>query len=298
MQIVQETHHPEKPEWLALIRQATDTLARGDFEKVVLARATDVQCQQSVNAIALMAASRALNLNCYHFCMVFDASNAFLGSTPERLWRRRGTLLRTEALAGTVASHSDDKQAQRLGDWLMNDDKISGKICWWWKISASVFSTIPGRWRSCLRRCCVCARCSIYVAVSGPNLNSLTTSSACIFCNRRRRWPDCRDRRRENLLRKWSRLTGSGTPDRRAIYRAIKANSVWHYAPPAFTTMRCVFMRGGHRQRLRSGAGVAGDRKQGRRAAFPSPKGLILIRAIPIHIKILTFSIIYTVSHS
>ncbi len=32
VQIVQETHHPEKPEWLALIRQATDTLARGDFE--------------------------------------------------------------------------------------------------------------------------------------------------------------------------------------------------------------------------------------------------------------------------
>jgi len=123
VQIVQETHHPEKPEWLALIRQATDTLARGDFEKVVLARATDVHCQQPVNAIALMAASRALNLNCYHFCMVFDASNAFLGSTPERLWRRRGTLLRTEALAGTVTSHSDDKQAQRLGDWLMNDDK-------------------------------------------------------------------------------------------------------------------------------------------------------------------------------
>ena len=88
VQIVQETHHPEKPEWLALIRQATDTLARGDFEKVVLARATDVHCQQPVNAIALMAASRALNLNCYHFCMVFD-----------------------------------DKQAQRLGDWLMNDDK-------------------------------------------------------------------------------------------------------------------------------------------------------------------------------
>jgi menaquinone-specific isochorismate synthase len=32
-------------------------------------------------------------------------------------------LLRTEALAGTVASHADDRQAQRLGDWLMKDDK-------------------------------------------------------------------------------------------------------------------------------------------------------------------------------
>lgn len=31
--------------------------------------------------------------------------------------------LRTEALAGTVASHEDDCQARRLGEWLLNDDK-------------------------------------------------------------------------------------------------------------------------------------------------------------------------------
>ena len=118
-----ETHQPQQAEWLKLIRRATETIARGDFEKVVLARATDLQFTQRVNPVALMAASRALNLHCYHFCMVFDASNAFLGSTPERLWRRRGKLLRTEALAGTVASHTDDSQAQRLGEWLLNDDK-------------------------------------------------------------------------------------------------------------------------------------------------------------------------------
>ncbi|MGT8858444.1 isochorismate synthase MenF [Enterobacter sp. 186315] len=123
VQIQSETHHPDRPEWLRLVRLATDTIARGEFDKVVLARATDVQFTRPVDAIAVMAASRALNLRCYHFCMVFDANNAFLGSSPERLWRRRGDLLRTEALAGTVASHADDKQAQRLGEWLMNDDK-------------------------------------------------------------------------------------------------------------------------------------------------------------------------------
>ncbi|QGW88032.1 isochorismate synthase MenF [Enterobacter asburiae] len=123
VQVEHETHQPQQVEWMTLIRMATETIARGDFEKVVLARATDIQVTQRVNPVALMAASRALNLHCYHFCMVFDASNAFLGSTPERLWRRRGTLLRTEALAGTVASHTDDSQAQRLGEWLLNDDK-------------------------------------------------------------------------------------------------------------------------------------------------------------------------------
>lgn len=55
----------------------------------------------------------------------------FFGSTPERLWRRRGALLRTEALAGTVANHQEDAKAQQLADWLMKDDKTSGKTCWW-----------------------------------------------------------------------------------------------------------------------------------------------------------------------
>ena len=54
---------------------------------------------------------------------MFDAQNAFMGSSPERLWRRRGKRLRTEALAGTVASHADDAQSHRLGEWLLNDDK-------------------------------------------------------------------------------------------------------------------------------------------------------------------------------
>ena len=70
-----------------------------------------------------MASSRRLNLNCYHFFMAFSADTAFLGSSPERLYRRRDTALRTEALAGTVANHPEDHRAWQLGDWLMKDDK-------------------------------------------------------------------------------------------------------------------------------------------------------------------------------
>ncbi len=46
-------------------------------------------------------------------------------SAPRRngWWRRRGALLRTEALAGTVANHQEDAKAQQLADWLMKDDK-------------------------------------------------------------------------------------------------------------------------------------------------------------------------------
>ena len=118
-----EQHWPDKTGWTQLIELATKTIAEGELDKVVLARATDLHFASPVNAAAMMAASRRLNLNCYHFYMAFDGENAFLGSSPERLWRRRDKALRTEALAGTVANHPDDKQAQRLGEWLMADDK-------------------------------------------------------------------------------------------------------------------------------------------------------------------------------
>lgn len=118
-----ETHRPGKEGWCRLIDQATQAIRDGAFSKVVLARATDLVFSSAPNAGALMAASRRVNFSCYHFYMAFDAQQTFLGSSPERLWRRRGTALRTEALAGTMAAHDDAATAKRLGDWLMHDDK-------------------------------------------------------------------------------------------------------------------------------------------------------------------------------
>jgi len=118
-----EIHRPDKAGWCRLITQATQAIRSGEFSKVVLARATDLIFASAPNAGALMAASRRVNFSCYHFYMAFDAQRTFLGSSPERLWRRRGLQLDTEALAGTVAGHDDDATAQRLGNWLMADDK-------------------------------------------------------------------------------------------------------------------------------------------------------------------------------
>ena len=164
-----EQHAPEYPQWRELITQATQVIGAGEMDKVVLARVTDLRFSAPLQAFAIMAASRRSNLNCFHFLMAFSPQQAFLGSTPERLWRRRGALLRTEALAGTVANHHDDARAQQLADWLMKDDKTSGKICWWWRISASVCRASRRRLTFCRRRSYACVRCSISGAVSGAN---------------------------------------------------------------------------------------------------------------------------------
>lgn len=80
-----EQHWPEKAGWINLIEQATQTIAEGELDKVVLARASDLQFSRPVNAAAVMASSRRLNLNCYHFYMAFAPS--------ARFWGRPGTSL-------------------------------------------------------------------------------------------------------------------------------------------------------------------------------------------------------------
>ena len=123
LKICSETHHPELSEWCDLINKAIATIEQGVLDKVVLARATDLVFSSAVSAAGFMAASRRVNLNCYHFLMIFNASQAFLGSSPERLWQRLDRRLYTEALAGTVASHEEDSRAKVFADWLLKDDK-------------------------------------------------------------------------------------------------------------------------------------------------------------------------------
>lgn len=123
LDMLSETHHPVLSDWNTLIHQATQTIGEGALDKVVLARATDLLFSSAVSAAGLMAASRRVNFNCYHFLMAFNQEQAFLGSSPERLWLRVEKHLYTEALAGTVASHDEDSRAQELADWLLKDDK-------------------------------------------------------------------------------------------------------------------------------------------------------------------------------
>ncbi|MBF7982785.1 isochorismate synthase MenF [Rahnella laticis] len=121
--VIQHQHLPAQPQWNELISQALTCIEQQQFDKVVLARKTTLTLSQPLNACAFLAASREVNHRCYHFMLAFTPQQAFLGSSPERLFLRDHTELFTEALAGTVANHPDDDEAQTLGEWLLNDGK-------------------------------------------------------------------------------------------------------------------------------------------------------------------------------
>lgn len=121
--VVQHQHLPAEPQWNQLINRALKGIEQQQFDKVVLARKTTLTLSQPLNACAFLAASRAVNHHCYHFILAFTPQQAFLGSSPERLFLRDHTELFTEALAGTVANHPDLQKARELGEWLLNDGK-------------------------------------------------------------------------------------------------------------------------------------------------------------------------------
>ncbi|WP_431221615.1 isochorismate synthase MenF [Serratia sp. L9] len=123
VQVRRVQHQPEQAGWEIMLRAALKAIDRQQMDKVVLARSSRLTLEEPLFAPALMAASRRVNHQCYHFMMRMDAHSAFLGSSPERLYLRAGHHLFTEALAGTVANHHNERQAQELAQWLLLDTK-------------------------------------------------------------------------------------------------------------------------------------------------------------------------------
>lgn len=110
-------------QWKANIEQAIIQIKSGDLRKVVLANATQLTFENLISAYDLVEQSRTINLGCYHFLWAENAQNAFVGSTPERLYYRKGNQLFTEALAGTVAVSDNPIETEQNAQWLLKDAK-------------------------------------------------------------------------------------------------------------------------------------------------------------------------------
>jgi isochorismate synthase len=99
------------------VRAAKETIARGDLEKVVLARAVRLAGRPRA-PVPLVAALRELEPGCLAFAIVAPDGKAFVGATPERLVRRRGERALTGALAGSAprgsSAEADEARAAAL----------------------------------------------------------------------------------------------------------------------------------------------------------------------------------------
>ncbi len=116
-------HYPEKAQWTELVDKVLLGIENQQFDKVVLARRSDIELEQPVLASQLLKASYQKNHHSFHFLLALSPSHAFVGSTPERLYQRIGRELHTEALAGTIGRGETAKQDMELANWLSKDSK-------------------------------------------------------------------------------------------------------------------------------------------------------------------------------
>jgi menaquinone-specific isochorismate synthase len=117
------TYSPDREHWVRNCRQVFDTFDSGEMEKVILARQTELEFSGPVPAIRFLINYPYPDSSTYRFYFEPVEGHAFVSFTPERLYRRDGDLLLTEALAGTVtkeALKADDHTASEL---LLNSEK-------------------------------------------------------------------------------------------------------------------------------------------------------------------------------
>ncbi len=104
-------HDIPRAVWDRQVDDIRAAIARGPVEKIVAARPCEVELGAPASAAAVMARLGAAHGECTRF-VIRTGATAFTGASPERLIRRRGRTIESEALAGTIArAHPDGATA-------------------------------------------------------------------------------------------------------------------------------------------------------------------------------------------
>lgn len=121
--ILDRADHPNREGWEANVLAALDLVETGILDKVVLARKAVYRFAAPVDAAHILAVLRPVTNTCYHFLFQPGPAAAFMGTTPECLYRRRGRELATEALAGTRPRDPDPSKDRALARELLQHPK-------------------------------------------------------------------------------------------------------------------------------------------------------------------------------
>src|SRR3989338_4045180 len=101
----------DRQEWEAAFAKTKTGNGKFKYDKIVLARRSVFDFDVYIDPSALLKHLKDKTPQCFHFCIQTDKTTAFLGASPERLYKRAGDRIETEAVAGTSprgASHEEE----------------------------------------------------------------------------------------------------------------------------------------------------------------------------------------------
>lgn len=114
---------PDRRGWEENVRQALSAFSEGRLGKVVLARKAGLRFAEDVDGISLLRELRDVTPGCFHFYVEPVPGTAFVGASPERLFRREGRLVTSEAVAGTRPRGASSVDDEDLRDELLGSEK-------------------------------------------------------------------------------------------------------------------------------------------------------------------------------
>jgi menaquinone-specific isochorismate synthase len=105
------------------VQRALEAIARGEFEKIVLARAKDVKAPAPLHPLRMLIGLRRRFPDCSAFSVANGRGQSFIGASPERLLRVEDGVVLTEALAGSAARGATPNEDAALGSSLLSSEK-------------------------------------------------------------------------------------------------------------------------------------------------------------------------------
>ncbi len=114
---------PDREGWTRMIRWALDAIEGDALDKVVLARRVALTLGDSMDPLLVLSHLEAATPGCYHFAVRPAEGPAFVGASPERLFRRAGRSVVSEAVAGTRPRGETEAEDAALREELLQSPK-------------------------------------------------------------------------------------------------------------------------------------------------------------------------------
>jgi menaquinone-specific isochorismate synthase len=121
--VLQQFDSPCQDDWQRQIAKLTDFIRTGCVNKIVQTRVTCFELDSQPDPLFVLDRIRSRNIHTYDFCFQTDEGRAFIGCSPECLYRKERNRIQSEALAGTNAVTDDQGLNRRLQRDLLGSEK-------------------------------------------------------------------------------------------------------------------------------------------------------------------------------
>ncbi|WP_252503899.1 isochorismate synthase MenF [Sporosarcina sp. Marseille-Q4943] len=116
------TTERDKEQYLSAVENATESIRKGRADKVVIARALELQFEHDIDSVKALHSITNEQQESYHFGLQ-KGKSLFFGATPERLIEIKNGKAYSACVAGSIRRGKSAQEDRKFGDELLGDRK-------------------------------------------------------------------------------------------------------------------------------------------------------------------------------